>query len=111
MPIKDEYNLRLNTGELIDTIGNYSANAGTNLLNTSLTYTEPNSSWGTMGLTYKDMSGRTTNVKFYVFDPKNGTVYYSSDLGNPGTSTVLANYTARNIKGNAFRWNYTATRV
>ena len=111
MPSGDAYNLRLNTGQLIDTIGNYSANAGTNLLNTSLTFDEPNSSFGTMRLSYKDISGRTTNVKFYVFNPKNGTVYYSQDLGNPGTGIVLANYTARNQKGEPYTWNYTATRV
>jgi hypothetical protein len=46
-----------------------------------------------------------------VFDAINGTVYYSKDEGNPGTATLLDNYTLPNIRGNRYTWNETYTQV
>jgi PKD repeat protein len=108
MPLDSHYNLRLQTATVMPTIAN---NAGMNLANTSLTFSEPNISFVTMGLSYYDTSGRTTSVKFYVSFRNNNTVIYSQDLGNPGTSLVLANYTARNQRGITYRYNYSAVRL
>ena len=108
MPLDSHYNLRLQTATVMPTLA---YNAGMNLANTSLTFAEPNNSYVTMGLTYLDTSGRTTDVKFYVTFRNNGTVAYSQDLGNPGASLVTASYTTKNVRGITYRYNYTAVRL
>ena len=108
MPKDEQYILRMPTSTVIP---NLSGNVYSNIGNTSLTFTEPNTSYVTMGLQYQDTSGTTSSLKFYVYFDNNKTVVYSSDLGNPGTNLVLANYTARNIRGIRYIWNYTAVRT
>ena len=107
MPKDEQYILRMPTSTVIP---NLSGNVYSNIANTSLTFAEPNNSYVTMGLQYQDTSGTTSSLKFYVaFD--NGTVAYTQNLGNPGTSAVLANYTTKNIRGLRYIWNYTAVRT
>ena len=67
--------------------------------------------YGRCGLNYTDTSGATTNVKFKVWDGLNDTVYYASDLGNPGTVQVQSWYDLPNLRGNRYFWNYSATRT
>lgn len=81
------------------------------IANTSLTFSEPNSSYVTLGLVYQDTSGRTTNLKFYVTAVHNRTVVYSVNLGDPGTAVRYANFTLRNERGYQYIWNYTAVRT
>lgn len=107
MPIDDQYILRLETSTALP---NNSASVYSNLRNTTLTFSEPNISYVTMGLNFTDTSGTTTSLKFYVKFANNQSVVYTSDLGNPGTATVYANYTMKNIRGTRMIWNYTAVR-
>ena len=81
------------------------------IANTTLTFSEPNSSYTTLGLIYQDTSGSTTSLKFYVTAVHNRTVVYSADLGNPGTAVRYANFTLRNERGYQYIWNYTAVRT
>jgi hypothetical protein len=35
---------------------------------------------------------------------------YSKDLGNPGTSIIIDNYTVPNVRGQEWKFKYNATR-
>jgi hypothetical protein len=61
---------------------------------------------------YRDASGRTTNLKFQVYDYSNGNIIvYNHDLGNPGTATITDNYTVYLPLGKEYRWGYNATKI
>ena len=73
--------------------------------------TEPDPANITFNLLYQDTSGDTSDVIFRVIASNNMTVIYQVDLGDPGTSAILANYTVPNIRGNAYYAGYNATRA
>ncbi len=87
------------------------ANTTINYLNqTKLYITQPDPGNVTFNLIYKDTSGLTTDVIFEIIAANNKTRVYGVDLGNPGTSAVLANYTLPNVIDNTYYFGYNATR-
>jgi len=103
-PIENDYNVHVSTSSV--------ATSTSIVMNqTQLTYTAPNASYGTFGLTYQDISGDTTNVNFSVFCVGNHTMMYATDLSGFGSSTVYANYTLKAVRGEQYVWSYNATRV
>jgi hypothetical protein len=79
--------------------------------NTSLFITEPTASTVQFHLRYYDPSGLTTNLKYYVQCWTNGTMIYSTDLGNPGKNVVTDDTViAQNEKGFEYRFWLNATR-
>ncbi len=104
-PIEDPYTIWI--GTKATDIQNTSFNT---INNTALYVTQPNSSYVTLNLRYQDLSGSTSNVKFYVVAAINRTIIFTEDLGNPGTSIIYANYTHKNIRGDGYYWYYNATR-
>jgi PKD repeat protein len=73
---------------------------------TNITFDEPNSSYIRFKATFRDLSGATTDVKYFVVNPTNHTLYYTIDLGNPGTNIVKDfNYTGPNVRGEPY-WAY-----
>jgi hypothetical protein len=71
---------------------------------------EPNASYVTFNILYHDTSGYTTNVVWDVTCWSNMTQMYSKNLGNPGTSIIIDNYTVPNVRGQEWRFKYNATR-
>jgi hypothetical protein len=86
-------------------------NASLVKVNANLNTTVPNATFLRMNLFYQDTQGYTTDVKHYVWEGTNGTVYESADLGNPGTAAVQDYYDLPNIRGFQYMQNYTAIRV
>jgi PKD repeat protein len=87
------------------------SNTSINQLNqTKLYITQPDAGNVTFNLIYKDTSGLTTNLVFEIVAANNKTRVYGVDLGNPGTSIVLANYTLPNVIDNTYYFGYNATR-
>ena len=107
-PMDNEYVLSIQKNPVIESNQN---NTYLEIYNTSLWVSFPNVSYIRCGLNYTDTSGATTNVKFKVWDGLNDTVYYASDLGNPGTVQVQSWYDLPNLRGNRYFWNYSATRT
>jgi hypothetical protein len=64
-----------------------------------------------MNLRYQDMSGRTSQLDFYVIAMINNTVINHQQFTGFEKATILANYTVRNIKPNAYQWYYNARRI
>lgn len=78
--------------------------------NTSLPIYQINATAYNVSVIYHDGSGLTTDVLFYV-KYRNGTVLHYEDLGNPGTGTVVSNYTVSNLPmGTELMWSYNARR-
>jgi hypothetical protein len=102
MPLDNEYILQIQQNP---TINNNQNNTYQVIQNTSLWVQFPNISFVRCGLNFTDTSGKTTDVKFMVYDGINGTAYYTKDLGNPGTTQVQAYYDLPNIRGNIYHWN------
>lgn len=97
-PRETEYTIHQPTANATSSYSNY--------LNTSITITEPNSSYITLNAVYQDLSGKTTNVDYYVIYLSNKTLIYHRDMGNPGTSAVTDNsVTLPNIRGVTY-WAY-----
>jgi len=97
-PRETEYIIHQPTANVTSSYSNY--------LNTSITVTEPNSSYITLNAVYQDLSGATTNVKYYVVYRPNNTIIYYRDMGNPGKSAVTDNsVTVPNIRGVTY-WAY-----
>jgi len=87
------------------------SNTSINQLNqTKLYITQPDPGNVTFNLIYKDTSGSTSNLVFEIIAANNKTRVYGVDLGNPGTSIVLANYTLPNVIDNSYYFGYNATR-
>lgn len=104
-PAQDPYTIWIGTNPLTSQNNSVSV-----LNNTALYMTQPNASYVTLNLRYQDLSGSTSNLKFYVMTTGNRTIIYTQDLGNPGTSVVYANHTHKNIRGIGYYWYYNATR-
>lgn len=79
-------------------------------MNTSLFITEPNTTHVTMNLRYQDNSSKTTLLDFFVVAQINNTIINHQVFTGFGNSQVLANYTVRNTKPNAYSWYYNAVR-
>ena len=109
MPLDNQYNIWMNTGTLLGT--NPEDSVYLALQNTTLWFAEPNASYIRLGVNYTDISGKTSNVYWYIKCQNNGTVVYSKDLGNPGTSKVWDYRDIVNQRGYTWVWNYTATRL
>lgn len=107
-PLDTEYHLYLTGNPYQSAITN---NSLAHIYNTSLWISFPNISYVRLGLNYTDTAGSTSQLNFYVFDGGNNTLYYTRDLGVPGTGQVQAWYDLPNIRGNQYRWNFTATRT
>jgi PKD repeat protein len=103
-PLENDYNIWITT--LATTTPLYNS-----IANTSLTYTAPNSTYGTFGLTYQDLSGSTSQVIFNVTCVDNRTVMYSNTLNGFGTSIVYDSYTIKVKRGEQYTWSYNATRI
>jgi len=87
------------------------ANASINTMNATRMYlSEPDIGNVTMNLIFQDISGGTTNVLFEVYSANNMTLINRTDLGNPGTGILTANYTVPNVRGNGYYYGYNATR-
>lgn len=81
------------------------------MASTSLPVYQLNATAYNLSVIYKDTSGLTDKVLFIV-KYRNGTVLLNQDLGNPGTGTVVGNYTVNNIGiGTEILWSYNARRV
>jgi PKD repeat protein len=78
---------------------------------TKLWPSQPDVGNWTLNMQYRDISGKTTEVRFIVKTAGNLTEIYNVSLGNPGTSLVLANHTHRNIIGEGYYYYWKATRV
>jgi PKD repeat protein len=78
---------------------------------TKLWAVKPNAGNWTMFMQYRDLTGRTTNVRFIIKSAGNLTEVYNVSLGNPGTSLVLANKTYTNNIGDAYYYYWVATRA
>jgi len=87
------------------------ANASINTMNATRMYlSEPDIGNVTMNLIFQDISGGTTNVLFEVYSANNMSLLSRTDLGNPGTGILTANYTVPNVRGNGYYYGYNATR-
>jgi hypothetical protein len=81
------------------------------MASTSLPIYQLNATAYNLSVIYKDTSGLTDKVLFIV-KYRNGTVLLNQDLGNPGTGTVVGNYTVNNIGiGTEILWSYNARRA
>jgi len=60
---------------------------------------EPNKSYVTANYQYQDPLGLTTDLFMNLTCKDNGTVFWSHDYGNPGTSLIEFNYTIPNVRG------------
>jgi hypothetical protein len=78
---------------------------------TKLWPSQPDVGNWTLNMQYRDITGKTTDVRFIVKAAGNLTEIYNVSLGNPGTSLVLANHTHRNIIGEGYYYYWKATRV
>ena len=77
---------------------------------TRLTFSEPNMSFITMGLDYRDMSGATDYLQFFIETTANSTVIYSYEQAVTGTERIVINRTYPNVRAQQFRWYYDAHR-
>jgi len=103
-PSDSEYRIWLTIGGTIN-------NTYAQINGTTLTFTEPNASFVTMGMTYQDTSGLTQNVTFSVISRSNNTVVYTrTNTTGFTTSAVLAWFTTANVRGESFNWKYVAYR-
>jgi PKD repeat protein len=92
------------------TIHQPTANATTsysNTLNTQITFSEPNNSYIRFNATFQDLSGSTTNVKYYVVNTtNNNAIMCYADFGNPGTSAIInTSCVVPNVRGVQY-WAY-----
>lgn len=71
----------------------------TQLANSYVWLTEPNKSYVTVNYQYQDPLGLTTDLFMNLTCKDNGTVFWSHDYGNPGTSLIEFNYTIPNVRG------------
>lgn len=78
---------------------------------TRLWASQPDFGNWTLNMQYRDLTGKTTDVRFIVKAAGNLTEVYNVSLGNPGTSLVLANHTHKNIIGEGYYYYWKATRV
>ena len=79
-------------------------------LNATLPWYKINSTAYKLGVEYQDLTGCTSDLHFNVTF-RNGTHVYGSDLGYPGTSIVLDNYTIISpALGTEYIWRYNATK-
>ena len=82
-----------------------------NALNQSrLWISQPNASYVTLNMQYRDLTGSTTSVEFIVKTANNLTVIYNQTFPSPGTATILMNHTHKNIRGQGYFWYFNATR-
>ena len=77
--------------------------------NATLTFTEPNSSYFTLGAFYQDIVGNTSQALFYV-NASNGTPVYQTSVA-PGTANVTFNTTLLNVRGESYYWGLRCTRA
>jgi PKD repeat protein len=103
-PLENDYNIWVTTSTQSTPLYN-------SIANTSLTYTAPNATYGTFGLTYQDISGSTSQVIFNVTCIDNRTVMYSNTLSGFGSGIASDSYTIKVVRGEQYRWEYNATRV
>ena len=87
-------------------VNNYNA-----IANATLTFTEPNTSFMTMGVDYRDMSGNTDYLMLTVKNVVNGTIIYSYNTTVTGTQQIVVNKTVLNVRGEQYRWWYDAHRT
>jgi hypothetical protein len=106
-PMDNEYLLRVSNSYAQDQV---TSSSTTFLQNTSLWAGTPTSTTVRLGLNFTDTSGLSTNIKFYVWDAINGTVYFTDTNAAPGTATWTTYFDLPNIRGNKYLWNYTAVR-
>jgi PKD repeat protein len=71
----------------------------TQLADSYVWLTEPNNSYVTINYQYQDPLGLTTDLFMNLTCKDNGTVFWSHDYGNPGTSLIEFNYTIPNVRG------------
>jgi hypothetical protein len=109
MPLDSQYNIWVNTSTIPGTNPDDSVYLA--LQNTTLWFAEPNASYIRLGVNYTDVSGKTTDLKWYIKCASNGTVILSRDLGNPGTGSLSDYKDIKNVRGYTWTWNYTATRL
>jgi len=81
------------------------------IANSTLTFYEPNTSFITIGLDYLDISGRTSDIKFYTKIESNGTYMNWTNVSVSGPQHMLINKTYPNKRGQQWKWGYFATRV
>jgi len=84
----------------------------TQLANSTLYVTEPNSSFVMFNIIYQDTSGYTTGLIWNVTCLTNHTVMYSKNFGDPDTNVKVDNYTVTTAeRGTEYRAMYDATRT
>jgi hypothetical protein len=108
MPLDNEYILQIQPQANSAIVQNYSL---TQMNATMLTITYPNISYISFNLNFSDVSGYTQDVNYMISDYNNGTVYYTKDEGNPGTSLLKDSYVMKNQYGLQIVQNWTSTRV
>jgi PKD repeat protein len=106
-PMDNEYLLRVSSTQASQQI---STNSYVYTQNTTLWAQELTGNTIRLGLNFTDTSGRSTNVKFYVWDAINGTVYKTNTTAAPGIAMWQTYFDLPNIRGNRYLWNYTAVR-
>jgi len=97
-PIETDYNIWLP-----DTMDSVFEN-----LNATLTFSEPNASYFTLGVNYEDLSAATSTLLFYV-NASNGTPIYQTSVA-PGTANNTLNTTILNVRGESYYWGIRAAR-
>ncbi len=86
-------------------------NTYSNIANTSLTFSEPNTSYMTMGVDYTDLSGYTNYIQFYILNKNNNTIMYNVNRSVVGVTRVLINQTFLNSRGDQYTYWYDAHRT
>jgi hypothetical protein len=103
------YILRINTGAY--TAPQDVTNTYTGVANSTLTFSEPNASFMTMGIDYTDTTGNTDNLIFTIKLENNNTVMYTTSQAVTGATRVLINKTYPNVRGQRWLWYYDVHRV
>jgi hypothetical protein len=83
----------------------------TQLANSSIYVTEPNTSYVIFNIIYQDTSNRTSALHWNITCLTNRTVVYSHDFGDPDTNVKTDNFTVSTLPvGTEYRAMYDATR-
>lgn len=107
-PLDDHYQIW--TGSATTKLPTQINNTYSEIANSTLTFSEPNMSYMTMGLDYLDISGKTDAIQFYVRLVDNNTVMFSRNYSVSGAQHILVNYTVPNVRTQQWKWWYDAHR-
>ena len=103
-PGLDPYTIWIGTSPLAQ---NVSLTTGRNA--TRLWYDQPDAAHITMNVLYQDITGTTNYVRFIYKSANNMSIVCQTIVANPGTATILANWTVPNKYDEGWYWYYNAS--